>query len=85
MTWFALRREIARGMPTIDIRCAVRVGEIKTINWRTNSLNGYPTEFGITFMFMSSRFMVFNGIEEERRSNVMAETFKFCTCSCRKG
>jgi hypothetical protein len=59
--WYGLRREIGRRMPTIGIRCAFSIWEIKSTKWQIKSLNGCLTSLGVTFMFMSSRFVAFNG------------------------
>ena len=54
-------------MSMVGIRCASLIWEIKAINWRTKSLNGFFIGFPVTFVFMSSRFVVLNAIRRRER------------------
>jgi hypothetical protein len=42
-------------MPTGGLRFTVGVWEIKSTKYKINSLNGFPIEVGVTFMFNSTR------------------------------
>jgi hypothetical protein len=55
-------------MPTSGIRFTVFVWEIKSTKYKINSLNGFPIEVGVTFMFNSIRngHTIDGKIEEEK-------------------
>ena len=55
-------------MPAYSIEGVGSIWEIKAINWRTKSLNGFFIGFPVTFVFMSSRFVVLNAIRRRERS-----------------
>ena len=60
-----MRREIGIHMQTDGIRRTERFWMMKSTKWGIDSMNGYPTEFGITFVFKKRRNGGYNGQERE--------------------
>jgi hypothetical protein len=52
---------------TYGIPCTERAWKIKAIKRKINSLNGFLTKFGVTFVLNSSRLIVLIDIKKERK------------------